>query len=208
MKTIAVGALALCLSVLPVMGCTSTVPDSPSVHVSMTEEVVPLQVARIDIQNVYKAHEQSPYVDHLMSPPPVAVIGEMLDRRLRAAGSERVLRVIIEDASVVSEKLPVTEGFWGYFSKEPEERFKGSAKVRFELADLHAPDIIIGHAEVSTNRNKSVMEGATLAERDRALEDLARDLSRDLASGLDGVVRETFSASTAARTGVTATPEW
>ena len=153
---------------------------------------VNLNVASIEVRNDYKPPMREPNVEHLFKTPPYTSAENLVRKQIVAAGTEHILRVVIEEASVVREELPVTKGFWGKLTEEPSERLKAKVSLRFELVDVAAPDIILGHAEVLAKRNKMLMEGISLADRDRAYFSLTEDLMDDLNDGLMTVVKNTF----------------
>ena len=187
--------IALWASVLALSACMSTMPaddTAPRPASAATLAPVSLNVSQISVSTSYVSPMAAPNVEHTMDPAPAQVIEDMVRSRLVAAGGDKALRATVTEASVVSEALPVSEGFWGRFTNEPDMRYKANVAVRFEMFDPAAPDIVLGHAEVTANRNRNIMENATLGEKDRALQGLVMDLTDDVAKGLDGVVRQTF----------------
>jgi hypothetical protein len=151
-----------------------------------------LNVAKIEIIDKFKAEGDGKHVELLMKQPPESAVQELLKKQLVAAGPSGLLRVIIDDASVVGEKLPVTEGMKGMFTNEPAERYRARIALRFESASDEAPDITKAHAEVSADRTKTVMKDASPAERDMAFYKLDEELMDDVSHGLQTVVRSTF----------------
>jgi hypothetical protein len=154
---------------------------------------VMLGVGKIEVSDQYKPPMQAPSVDHLFKPTPVDAVKKLVNKALVAEGAAgRTLRVIIDDASVVDEPLPMTDGFWGNFTQEPSDRYKAKIALRFQLVDDAAPDIIIGHAEVMASRNRTLLKGTSLADRDRAGYALTAELMGDVNDGLQTIVKNTF----------------
>lgn len=182
---------AICASFLS--ACLDAPPQAevPLLDFSKYKPIM-LNVAKIEIVNEFRAGGEGKHVELLMKQPPETAVQELLKQQLVAAGPSGLLRVIIDDASVVGEKLPVTEGMKGMFTNEPAERYRARIALRFERADESAPDITKAHAEVSADRTKTVMKDASPAERDRVFYKLDEELMDDVSHGLQTVVRSTF----------------
>lgn len=189
MKTAFLGvAVALFLS-----GCVEGPPDTRPPGMTFANlKPVELDVASIEVKNNYTPPMQDPNVEHTFTTPPYVATESLVKKQLAAAGTENVLRVIIDDASVVREELPVTKGYMDVFLKEPSERLKAKVLLRFELYSPAAPDIILGRAEVLARREKMLMEEISLADRDRAYFSMTEDLMDDLNDGLRSTVANTF----------------
>jgi hypothetical protein len=151
-----------------------------------------VKVGKIDVRDDYKPPMKEPNVEHSFPVPPYISAENLLKKQLVAAGGGNVLRAIIKKASVVREELPVTEGFWGAFRREPAERLNAEVIVHFELAAEQAPDIVTGTAEVTAKRSKTLLESTSAADRDNAYFALTEDLMRDLNRGLAEVVEKSF----------------
>lgn len=192
MRKLIIAAALLCIGMMP--GCVSAPPESaqqPALTFAHMSPVL-LNVAKVEIFDAYKPPMQNPNAEHLMPTPPASAARILAAEKLLADGDSRILRVLIEDASVIRENLPLTEGFWGVLSQEPAERYKARVALRFELVNEEAPDITVGHASVIGTRTKTLVEGVSPAERDRAMTELTEGLMSDLYDGFDTVVRGTF----------------
>jgi len=128
-------------------GCTGAPPASTPPDLTFANLApITLDVAAIEVRDDYKPPLHAPNIEHTFPTPPYVAAGNLLKKQLVAGGSENVLRVIIEDASVVREELPVTRGFMDALLQEPSEELKGKVLLRFELIDPKAPDAVLGHA--------------------------------------------------------------
>ena len=174
-----------CASAPPV---TSVLPDLTFAQL----QPVALNVAKIEVFEEYKPGSKTGNIEHEFSPAPLAVARRIVDEKLQAQGSNRVLRVFIEEASVISTPQPVVKNFWGNFRREVAERYDARVALRFELVNEEAPDIIIGRATVISDRTKSILENTTLAERDRINLSLNEAIAQDLYAGFRTTVAETF----------------
>ncbi|MCK4944810.1 MAG: hypothetical protein KAS59_00925 [Alphaproteobacteria bacterium] len=184
----------LCLSVVFLLsGCVGAPPATTQPDMTFANFTpIQLDVVAVEILGDYKPPLREPNIEHTFSTPLYVVIENLMKKELIASGSENVLRVIIEDASVVREKLPVTTGFRDVFLVEPSERLNASVLLRFEMVNRLSPDVVLGHAEVSAKRTRTLMEDASLADRDRAYFGMTEDLMCDLNNGLMTVVKNTF----------------
>lgn len=105
-----------------------------------------------------------------------------------------MLRVVIEDASVIEKSLKTTPGVEGFFKKEPAVTYDARMVLRFEMVDEAAPDVILGHARVEASRSRTLLEGLSPADRDRAFFALTEDLMTDVSRGMQTTVRNTFGS--------------
>lgn len=181
------------LFLILLQACTQGSPDASVPDLTFAQmQPISLDVAKIEFVDAYRPPMMSPNVEHLFLTTPMKVTRDLVARQLVAAGTRNVLRVMLDDASVVSEELPMTRGLWGAFAQEPAERYKAKVSLRFELVDSAAPDVILGHAEVIAKQNKTLFEGISIAERDRAYLGLMEDLMDNVSDGFATVVRSTF----------------
>jgi len=185
--------IAMACAALLLASCAETPLKKTMTDMSFDKvQPVALDVGKIEVSDQYKPPMQKPNVEHLFKPTPVDAVTKLLNKALVAEGAGKTLRVIIDDASVVDEPLPMTDGFWGNFTQEPSDRYKAKVSLRFQLVDDAAPDIILGHAEVIASRNRTLLKGTTLADRDKAAYDLTAELMSDVDDGLQTIVENTF----------------
>lgn len=182
---------ALCLAIA-LSACVSNIDDAwPGISYQAAAPVT-VNAGRIEIFNSYNAPMAAPNVEHMFRMTPSAAAQELARRQISAAGGSRVLRVIVDDASVRQTILPKEQGVIGMVQRDPEEKFDARVALRFELVDEAAPDIIVGRANVVATRERTVKGGMTLAERDKAYYDLTQTLVNDLAQGIGTTVQNTF----------------
>ena len=190
---VAVAAVALTVSVA---ACTSAPPmtlTQPDLTFAQMQEIS-LAVAKIEVYDEYKSPMGGTNIEHEFATPPSAAAHNLIQNKLKATGDRQILRVFIDDASVRSQKLPVRTDFQGFFTREVSERFVGRVALRFELVNEDAPDIVIGRANVSSDRTSSLVENASLADRDVVYTALTEALMRDLYEGFATTVRGNFGS--------------
>lgn len=151
-----------------------------------------LNVAKIEVFDEYRQPATGNYIEQEFNLPPAAAARRLIESKLVANGTRQVLRVFIDDASVLREDLKVREDLMGNFTRETSEKYRGRVALRFELVNEEAPDIIVGHANVISDRTSSLMENTSLAERDRVYMALTEGLMNDLYAGFQTTVRNTF----------------
>lgn len=192
MKTLAINLFCL-FALFAVAACQDAPPSTvvPQLTIGGVKEVG-LDVARIEVVEKYASSMSPPYVEHLFQQPPAQIARRMVGEKLRPQGSLHTLRVVIEDASVVRRELPVREGFGGLFYDEPSESFKLRVVLRFELLAEHDRQSVIGNALVVSERERGLQESSSPADKDMMFFNMTEDLVRDLETGFQGVVRQTF----------------
>lgn len=155
-------------------------------------QTIPLAVAKIEIFEEYKSPMGGPNIEHEFQTPPSTAARNLIQSKLTPAGDQGVLRVFIDDASVKSQRLQVRDDFFGTFIREPSERYTGRVALRFELVREEAPDIVIGRANISSDRNNTIQENASLNDRDQAYAALTEALMNDIYDGLRTTVQQNF----------------
>lgn len=186
-------SFALCaVFSLMMSGCTDAPPprDVPRLTFDQVKPIM-VDVAKIEIIDRFHAGNGQ-HVELMMKQPPEVAVQDLLKKQLVAGGPHGVMRVYIDDASVVGEKLEVTKGMMGMFTNEPAERYHATVELRFEVAGEDAPDIVTRHANVHADRTKTVMKDASPADRDMAFFQLDDELMQDVSNELQTQVRSTF----------------
>lgn len=184
---------AACGLALTLSGCfSSELRDEWPAFTYNTATPVTVDAMRLDIVDVYRPPMGAPHVDHLFKITPSRAAQGLARHQIIPSGDGRVLRMIVDDASVRRSTLPPKEGVVGLFSSEPEEKFDARVALRFELVDELAPDIIRGRASVVATRERTLKGNATLAEREVAYHAIVQALVDDLAQGIGTTVGGTF----------------
>lgn len=186
-KAMMVGAALL------LAGCTEGPPETQTPVMTFTQmQPVSLNVAQIAVQDKYTPPMKDPYVEHLFKQTPAAAARQLVEKQLSPNGPDRLLRVVIEDASVIKEDLKADDGFMGLFTYEQAERYKGRVALRFELLRNAQSDFVLGHAEVVADRVITLMEDASPAEREMAFFRMNEGMMQDIYKGLNTTVKTTF----------------
>lgn len=180
-------------AILVVSACASA--PSETILPDLTfDNVQPIFIpaGQVEVVEKYKSPMADPYVEHLFKTSPAESLKTLFNKQLTAQGGENILRVTIEDASIVSEKLPVTEGWRDMFQRDASEKLKAQVVLKFELIDPAHPEDAVGYADLAADRTKFVLEDASLAERDLIYFHLIEDVMKDVSSGMESIVNKVF----------------
>ncbi len=178
---------------LATAGCNLSPPADAVPELTFDQvQKVQLAVNKIDIIDNYQSPLKAPYAEQKFKQTPEEAVTLLVQKQLKAAGGANALRVVLEDASVIEENLPQPRDAAAIFAREAPKIYRAKISLRFEMYDEAAPDIVLGNANVTVTRNKSVMGDISLAERDQAFFDLNEALMKDVSSGLQTTVKETF----------------
>ena len=146
---------------------------------------IAIDVAQIRIVDAYQPAMTPPHVEHLMAQAPADILRLWGQQRLQAAGSAGELLVVIEEASIVEEALASSPGLTGLFSNEATDRYAAHFVLRVDAVRAAWQ----GSAEASARRSITVLENATLAEREGTLFNLTERTVRDLDAELERNIR-------------------
>lgn len=181
----------LALGVLLLLGACQTSPPARASFAEIRFTSAPpiqLDVARIVIEDRYAAPLRAPNVEHLFPIPPAVAARRWAQDRLRAVGRFGTARVAIEEASVVSEKLPTKGGLAGVFTREPAERLLGVLRLRVEVGGEGG--LARGFAEAGVTARRTIPEEVTLNRRERIYYEFGRGLIEQLDGAMEKSIRK------------------
>jgi hypothetical protein len=151
------------------------------------KDPITLDVASIEVESDYVAPMKDPNVDHLITITPSDAVRLWASQRLKAGGNQGRARVIIRDASVKEQELERTTGIKGWFTKDQSEKYNGRIQVDI-LVDGTSRGFS-GSASATVARSTSVPEDVSLAERDKTMLTLVRELATDLDTQLEPAIK-------------------
>lgn len=137
-----------------------------------------LNVERIKIVNDYKPPLREPNVEHNFVTPPYVAAQQWAQNRFQAVGNIGQATVRVLDAKVIHQNMPVRNGVEGMFYNDQGEKLEARLVVRVEVESPQYENIPYAEAEVV--RNMTLPENITLAERDRAYQQLTTDMISEL----------------------------
>ncbi|OYQ36490.1 hypothetical protein CHU95_04505 [Niveispirillum lacus] len=152
-----------------------------------SREPIILDVASIEVESTYAAPMAPPNIDHELPLTPSDAVRIWATSRLKAGGPQGRARVIIKDASVKEIELDRTTGIKGWFTKDQSQKYEG--KFQVEIVVDGTSRGFTGSVSAAVARSTTVAEDVTLAQREKTMTDLVRDLATDLDVELDKSIR-------------------
>lgn len=152
-----------------------------------------LDVTKISIENTYVSPGARPHVEHLLPKPPMDMLQQWANQRLRTpgttgttAGTARRAVVTIEQASIVEVALPVSRGIKGFFKTDQSERYEATFRVRVAVMDESGQ---LASATAEAKRSRTVAEGTKDKERRDVWAQVANEALADLDSRMETEMR-------------------
>lgn len=185
---LAAPALAACAPLPP--------PIRPTQEVSFSDRLpIGLNVSRIEVVERYRAPGIAPHIEHVAPTRPAQAVRIWAYERLSAEGVSGTAQVIIDEASLIEEDLPRTQGWRAYVTVDQASRVTLVLNVRI-LAENQAVRLE-GTVTGQARRSMTIAENASQAERNmilnqlvvEAMADLDRSLERDIRQRLGALVR-------------------
>ncbi len=172
---------------------TADVGDFVPPHLVFNKyKVISINSAEIEIDNRYENSQLPPHVEHYFPISLETTMKNLIDSKLLALGESNRLKVIIDDLSVIKEKIPGDSSFVGKFKRRPTHFLKSRVVMRFELVDEKRPEVILGHSTLVAKRDRPVYEGMSVAEREHAYYKLTETLVDDVYKGFSDTVQKYF----------------
>ena len=143
---------------IPLAGC-----DTPNLENSLPEltfkhqNVIQLDVEKIEIINEFKMPFKFPNVEHLVPISPGASAERWASDILRPIGKSGIAQFVITNGSVIREDLKIQKGVKGIFSLEHSKRFEANVNVRLEIFKDQKKSV----ARASASRSQTLREDAS-----------------------------------------------
>jgi hypothetical protein len=138
--------------------------------------VIRLDVAQVEVVDQWVPPRAPPHVDHRAPVEPREALRRMLTDRVQAWGRQGRARAIIEEASLIEERLPRQTGLGALFSTQPSERYVLTLTARLEV---EGPEGRRGSAQATVTRTRTVLEGTSLAAREAVWYEMLRSAMDD-----------------------------
>ena len=127
----------------------------------------------------------SPYNGNHFSPTIADAIKQWASDRLQATGGSGQAIVVIKDATLMSQPLPMEKGISGWFTRQQAEKYTGRADVTIEANGPQG----FASTDATAVRSVSLPENATPLERQDAYYTLLNGLMKDLGQNLDAGIQ-------------------
>ena len=152
-----------------------------------------VNVAEIKVVESYRAPLSRPNVEHEFATPPATAVKQWANSRLKAVGTQGVLQVSIDDASVREVLLPKTKGLKGLVTDDQDARYDANLRVSLKLYN-GVDSISTASGDVILNRSKSINEKATVEDHEKLYDAMVRDMMKAYDAAATERLRQYFSA--------------
>lgn len=167
LKAVIVGISALMF----LTGCEAPRENSVANSVSFSRlPKINLNVARIEVNRIYKAPLMAPNVEHEMPEQLIEAADRWISDRLRAVGTYGVATLSIDKASVVEVKLKKTEGIHGVFINDQVERYDVVLSIGIVISKFASHGQAAARTTVRASR--TISENASIFDREQLWQNL------------------------------------
>ena len=186
----------LAAAALFLAACT-TEPPAPSGPRSVTfeaREPIRIPVAFVAVDAHFTPPGRAPNIEHLHKVTPETVARSWAQARLVATGGPGTASLAILDGSVVSEELEKKGGLTGMFGDQQDVRLKARLKAKLTV---ERPGADGGSAswtgEVDAHAERTVLESASLNDRDEAYGKLMQSLATKFDEALTAEIERSMA---------------
>ena len=151
-----------------------------------------LNVAEIKVVNGYTAPLRKPNVEHEFPVTPATAVRQWVNKRLKAIGSNNILEITIDNASVKEVPLPKTKGVEGLFTDDQDTRYDAKLVVTMRLYS-GTRAMSDASADITITRSRSINEKATVFDRERLYHSMVREMMASFDGEANKQLRQYFS---------------
>jgi hypothetical protein len=188
-------AFAVLAAAAFLVACT-TEPPAPSGPKPITfeaSEPIRIPVAFIAVDAYFTPPGRAPNIEHLHKITPESVARSWAQARLVATGGPGTASLAILDGSVVSEELEKKGGLTGVFGDQQDVKLKARLKARLTVERPGAQGGgTTWTAEVDAYADRTVLESASLNERDEAYGKLMQSLAAEFDRSLTAEIQRSM----------------
>jgi hypothetical protein len=152
-----------------------------------------LDVADVQIVEEYQSPLRAPNAEQLFPTTPAEAMKSWVHDRIRAAGTDGQLSVIIKNAAVIETTLPKTQGLKGTFTNDQEARYDATLTVEMRVYKRGGA-MSDASLSVTATRSQTVPEKASAYERDRIFNQILTDLMTSINAELEKNIQQYFGA--------------
>ncbi|MGV8995548.1 MAG: hypothetical protein ACOH12_01215 [Parvibaculaceae bacterium] len=170
----------IAVSLLAVAACADTPPPAPKADIGFTGAPIRLDVETTAIDNHYAPSGKAPNIEQLHEVTPSTVAERWMQTRVVPIGTQGQAVLNIYDARVVEEKLKTKGGLTGFFGDQVDTKIVGTLRAELTVMQSKASGgVAVYKAGVTAKAERTLLQSATLNERDQAYFDLTKKLSED-----------------------------
>lgn len=175
-------------SIILIAACTMPMEQRPMPRLTYTQyPVTNINVGSIQIVEKYAMPMQNPNIEHLMPQPLPQAVADWARKRFKATGSAGTMVITINQASVVRQDLPKTDGVKGWFTVDQSERYDARVSVEFRVDGTGHES---GSGVVNLTRGQTIAENTSIEERDRIWTHMEEVLLTDLDASTQKTLQE------------------
>lgn len=171
-------------------------PPPPPAPATVSFEARPafqIPVAFVAVDSYFTPSGRAPYVEHLHKISPESIARSWARARLVATGGPGTASLAILDGTVISEQLDKKGGLTSVFGDQLDTRLKARLKARL---NVERPDAEGNPgswtAEVDATAERTILESASLNERDAAYAALMQSLAAKFDAALTAEVERSM----------------
>lgn len=173
------------LLALVVSSCSNPPPAIPRDMNFKRYQPIMMNVGRISFLEDYQSPRHPPYVEHLLPITPAEAMKKWVDDRLRVAGTNKFMQVIVKDASVISTPIPDSG-----LSLGKSRRYDAKLSVEMRIYGEGA----MSEASIQTTATRSITipESASLRDRENAFRRMIFELMETMNAALEQYMFQYF----------------
>ncbi|MCB9991271.1 MAG: hypothetical protein H6867_07800 [Rhodospirillales bacterium] len=182
------GFMFVLCGVLILTGCTTTVPEGkPLPELTFVHlDRLPVQVARIDIENRYQASADPKDVSSSFPSPPDIALRRYAENRLQAAGGSGVLTFVIDDATIHHSLVQPEGKIANWMGVDRKDRYDVFMRIR--MYETGADGFEGTHSVLNFKRTISIPQRYSVADKElekfKFLEMLMQDVDEAVVATL------------------------
>jgi len=172
-------------------------PPAPAAPSSVSFEARPairMNIASVSVDSRFTPSGREPYVEHLHRVSPSSIAQAWARARLVTTGNRGTATLTVLDGTVISETLQKKGGLTGVFGDQLDTRLKARLKARLtvDLPGPNAGDFNSWTADVDANAERTILESASLNERDAAYAALMQSLAAKFDAALTAEIERSM----------------
>lgn len=188
------------LAALMLTSACTTEPSAPAGPKPVSFEAqapLRLDIASITVDSRYQPPGRAPNIEHLYSVTPVSAARAWAQARLVGVGPRGTAVLTVLDGSVISEDLPKKGGLTGIFGDQQDVHLTARLRARLDVdrPGERAGELSQWSVNVEASANRTVLESASLNERDAAYGLLMQQLAREFDAALTAETRRGMSGA-------------
>ena len=171
------------------VSCKNASAPPPLPEMTFTRfQPIYLNVGNVDVTDEYKSPEREPNVEHLLPVSPMDAMHTWVKDRLKPAGSDKSLQIIIKDASVVSHGPATPDPLLG---PAPNRRY--DARLEVEMRIYGSDAMSEANLDVIATQTITLSDSTSLDARKRIFYRMVYDLMESANAELEKEIFAYFS---------------